>query len=37
VRYRLWVSELFVAYEVIGNHLYRLHMALVADTEDDLG
>jgi hypothetical protein len=37
VRYRLWLSELFVAYEAIGNHLYRLHMALTADVDDDLG
>jgi phosphate:Na+ symporter len=36
-RYRLWLSELFVAYEAIGNHLYRLHMALASDVDDDLG
>ena len=31
--YRLWFGEMAVAYEAIGNHLYRIQVALVADDD----
>ena len=33
IPYRLWFSELLVAYETVGNHLYRLATQLAEDDE----
>ena len=35
VAYRLWLSEMLLAYESLGNQLYRVALALTEDSEDE--